>query len=148
MAAEMLAALLVVHVVFLVLIANESPVLFNLIILLQNSVPGEVQSLLAKVGGGVVDAHEVVAERIGIGVFYGVLWLVLIVWQWRRGGWLVPVLALAAGIWEAYWRIQIIQFQADAGHAQSWLVLFGLLCAAIAILAGLIGIIAAASRKR
>lgn len=147
-AAEMLAALLVVHVVFLLFIAHESPVLFNLIILLQRSIPAEIQDLLVAIGGGLVDANAVIAERLSIGLFYGAIWLGLIVWLWRRGGFLVPILALSAGGWEVYWRIRIVQFMADSGQPQIWLVLFGLLSAGVAIVAGVIGIIAAASRGR
>jgi len=147
-AAEMLAALLVAHLVFLYVISYESPPLFNLIILLQRSLPPDFLSVPSIVGNSIADVPLIVAERLGIGLAYAIIWLGMIIWLWRRGGWLVPVLVLAAGAWEAYWRVRILQFQADSGQVQSWLVLFGLLCAAVTILAGLIGIIAAASRRR
>lgn len=147
-AAEMLAALLVVHVAFLLFVAFESPVLFNLIALLEGAVRAEPEAVFVTIGLNLVDGTPIVAERVAIGVILGLVWLVLIIWLWRRGGWLAPLLALAAGGWEVYWRLRILQLQADSGLPLPWLVVFGLVSAGVMILAGIIGLAGAASRNR
>ncbi|MEO1226228.1 MAG: hypothetical protein AAFX92_18565 [Pseudomonadota bacterium] len=147
-AAEILAALLVVHIAFLLFIAFESPVLFNLLALLEGSISAEPQAVLVTIGSNLVDGPPIVAERVAIGLVLGLVWLVLIIWLWQRGGWLAPLLALAAGGWEVYWRISVLQLQSASGQPLSWLVVFGLLSAGVMILAGVVGLAGAATRNR
>ncbi len=147
-AAEILAALLVVHIAFLLFVAFESPVLFNLMVLLDGAISAQPQAVLVAIGSSLVDGTPIVAERVAIGLVLGLVWLVLIIWLWRRGGWLAPLLALAAGGWEVYWRISILQLQAASGQPLSWLVVFGLLSAGVMILAGIVGLAGAAARNR
>ncbi|MEO1227178.1 MAG: hypothetical protein AAFX92_23445 [Pseudomonadota bacterium] len=147
-AAEILAALLVVHIAFLLFIAFESPALFNLLALLEGSISAEPQAVLVTIGSSLIDGPPIVAERVAIGLILGLVWLALVIWLWRRGGWLAPLLALAAGGWEAYWRISILQLQSASGQPLSWLVVFGLLSAGVMILAGIVGLAGAAARNR
>ncbi|MEM7442608.1 MAG: hypothetical protein AAF414_04660 [Pseudomonadota bacterium] len=147
-AAEMLAALLVVHLVFLIFISQESPVLFNVIILLHGSLPAELHETLAIVGGSIIDGPSATVERLAIGLAYAVIWLGLVIWLSRRGGWLVPILVLAVAGWEVYWRVRVLQLAPEGFLLRQSPVLFGLLCAGVAALAGLIGLVSAVRRYR